>query len=96
MITQTQLKRECTGTILTAVPENALSKIVLPLINDGVQKKIAVYVQRSHKAGERGMKLLETAKTAVERCIEKGETAGSQYLAELATLEIETASRNKA
>jgi type I restriction enzyme S subunit len=96
MVMQTQLKRECTGTILTAVPENALSKILLPLIDDGVQKKIAVYVQRSHRAGEKGMNLLETAKTAVERCIEKGETAGIQYLAELATLEPETASRNKA
>ena len=39
MVLQTQLKKECTGTILTAVPNEALKRILIPIIPKETNKR---------------------------------------------------------
>ncbi len=67
---QAQLKRECSGTILTAVPNKALKRIIIPLLPPETQRKIASLVQQSHEARKRAKELLEQAKREVEEAIE--------------------------
>ncbi|VUT24623.1 MAG: Type I restriction modification DNA specificity domain protein [Candidatus Methanolliviera sp. GoM_asphalt] len=74
MVLQTQLKKECTGTILTAVPNEALKRILIPIIPKETQQKIASLVQRSHEARRKAKELLEEAKRKVEEAIENERT----------------------
>lgn len=71
IILQMQLKRECSGTILTAVPSDALRKIVIPILPEKVRKKIASLVQQSHEARRKSRELTDEAKRKVEEAIEK-------------------------
>ena len=71
IVLQAQLKKECAGTILTAVPTKSLKKILIPIISDEVQQKIAKLVQQSHEARRKAKELLEEAKRKVEKAIEK-------------------------
>lgn len=70
IVLQAQLKRECSGTILTAVPNESLKRILIPIISQEVQQKIASLVQKSHKARKKAKELLEEAKRKVEEIIE--------------------------
>lgn len=69
IIIQTQLKRECTGTILTAVPEKAVEKIMIPILTLKTQQEIAKLVQESHEARKKAKQLLDKAKSEVEYAI---------------------------
>ena len=44
---QAQLKRACTGTILTAMNKDELMAINLPVINKDIQNKIADIIRQS-------------------------------------------------
>lgn len=70
IVLQAQFKKECAGTILTAVPNKSLKRIVIPIIPDKIQKEIALLVQRSHEARKKAKELLEKAKRKVEEAIE--------------------------
>lgn len=70
MVLQAQLKRECAGTILTAVPNESLKGIIIPILPPAVQENIAELVQQSHEAREKAKELLEEAKSEVENLIE--------------------------
>ena len=70
IVLQAQLKRECTGTILTAVPNNSLRRIIIPILPSETQQKIASLVQQSHSARRKAKELLESAKRKVEEVIE--------------------------
>ncbi len=72
LVLQMQLKKYCAGTILMAVPSDALAKMVIPTISKDVQQKIAGLVRQSHEARKRSKELLEEAKRKVEEMIEKG------------------------
>ena len=50
IVLQIQLKRHCAGTILTAVPSEALQKTVLPILPKETQEKITDLVRKSHEA----------------------------------------------
>jgi len=69
IVLQSQLKREVTGTILTAVPEEALNRIIVPILPKFTQQKIAELVQKSHEARLKAKQLLEQAKNKVEDII---------------------------
>jgi len=71
IVLQAQLKKECAGTILTAVPKDSLKRIVVPIIPNETQEKIVLIVQQSHEARRKAKGLLETAKRQVEETIEK-------------------------
>lgn len=73
IILLSQLKRECSGTILTAVPNESLKRVIIPTIPDKIQKKIASNVVQSHEARSKAKRLLEEAKKRVEIKIEKAE-----------------------
>ncbi|MBC7129306.1 MAG: restriction endonuclease subunit S [Thermoplasmatales archaeon] len=70
IVVQFQLKKECAGTILTAVPTESLKRILIPIIPDETQQKIASLVQQSHEARRKAKELLEEAKRKVEEAIE--------------------------
>ena len=71
LILQIQFKRECAGTILTAIPEKALTRFIIPILPDDIQQKISSLVQQSHQARQKAKQLLEEAKRTVEKEIEE-------------------------
>lgn len=73
IILLSQLKRECSGTILTAVPNESLKRVIVPTIPDKKQQEIASIVRKSHKARKEAMELLDEAKRKVELEIEKAQ-----------------------
>ncbi|KPJ56023.1 hypothetical protein AMJ49_05880 [Parcubacteria bacterium DG_74_2] len=70
-VLQMQFKKETAGTILTAVPKEAVKNIVVPKINKTIQQEIADLVKQSHNARKKAKELLEQAKQKVEELIEK-------------------------
>jgi len=78
-----QLKKECSGTILTAVPKGSLKNIIIPILPSHIQQKIALFVKQSHEARRRALTLLEVAKKAVEIAIEKNEEEALNYISKL-------------
>lgn len=70
IVLQAHLKKECSGTILTAVPKDALKRIIIPKISKETQQKIASLVKQSHEARRKAKELLEEAKRKVEEAIE--------------------------
>ena len=69
-VLQMQFKKETAGTILTAVPKEAVKNIVVPKINKPTQQKIADLVQKSHETRSKAKQLLAQAKHKVEQLIE--------------------------
>lgn len=70
IILQLQLKRECAGTILTAIPNESLKRIFIPILPDEIQQEIIFFIKQSHEARREASKLLEKAKRKVEETIE--------------------------
>ncbi len=83
IVLQSQFKKKCSGTILTAVPKESLRDIIIPLLPLSTQQKIASLVQQSHEARKKAKELLEEAKKAVEIAIEKNEDEALDYLNKL-------------
>ena len=71
IVLQAQLKRECAGTILTAVPNESLKRILVPILPVEIQEKITSLVQESHRARRKEKELMEEAKRNVEQEIER-------------------------
>ena len=72
IVIQWQLKKHCSGTILTAVPSESLQKMFVPTIPKPTQQKIGDLVRKSHEARKKSKELLEEAKRKVEEMIKKG------------------------
>lgn len=72
IVLQWQLERECAGTILSAVPQESLKRLVVPVLPKETQHKIADLVKKSHEARKKSKELLEEAKRKVEEMVEKG------------------------
>jgi len=70
-VLQIQLKKACAGTILTAVPNEYLKRILIPILPNEFQQKIASLVRQSHEARRKAKELLDEAKRKVEKAIEK-------------------------
>ena len=83
IILQSQLKKQCSGTILTAVPNESLKDIIIPILPVQPQRKIALLVQQSHEAKKKAKELLEVAKKTVGIAIEKSEKEAFNYLSKL-------------
>jgi len=82
IILQVQLKKLCSGTILTAVPKKSLKELIIPNLSKSVQQEIALLVQQSHEARSKAKELLGTAKKAVEIAIENSEKEALDYISE--------------
>lgn len=79
---QKQLKKGCSGTILTAINKNELGKIVLPIIAKNIQDQIQQKITESFNLRKQSKHLLECAKKAVEIAIEKSEEEAENWLKE--------------
>lgn len=64
------LKKNCSGTILTAINKEELLNIPLPIIDEKIQIQIANYIQQSNGLREQAKTLLAQAKSNVEWEIE--------------------------
>ncbi len=78
IVLKMQLEKQCAGTILAAVPQDALKNIIIPVLPLEMQKKIADLVRQSHEARKKSKELLEEAKRKVEEMIEKGGAASDK------------------
>ena len=81
IVGQLQLKKGCSGTILTAINKEEFSKIALPKIKEGKQAEIEHKVIESFNLRNQAKRLLECAKHAVEIAIEQDEQAAIDWLA---------------
>jgi len=70
IVLQMQLQKQTAGTILSAVPKNSIQKIIIPLLSQSIEQKIASLVKKSHEARKKSKELLELAKRKVEERIE--------------------------
>src|SRR3989344_878329 len=70
IVFQWQLEKRCAGTILTAVPKESINDILVPILSQPIQQKIADLVRKSHEARKKSKELLEEAKHKVEELIE--------------------------
>ena len=77
---QMQLKKGCSGTILTAINSVEFKKLALPLILPDKQREIEQKVAESFLLRERSKELLEYAKRAVEIAIEQDEQTAIDWL----------------
>ena len=77
---QLQLKKGCSGTILTAINREAFSRIVVPTIRAEKQAEIQQKVVESFNLRNHARDLLEYAKRAVEIAIEQDEHTAIDWL----------------
>ena len=79
-IGQFQLKKGCSGTILTAINTEEFGRIVVPFITADKQAEIQQKVIESFNLRKHAKDLLECAKRAVEIAIEKDEQTAIDWL----------------
>lgn len=77
---QSLLKKNCSGTILTAINKLDLLDIPIPIIDKDIQTKIKLLIQESFKLRAESKKLLDLAKQSVETAIEQDEESAINIL----------------
>ena len=77
---QLQLKKGCSGTILTAINKKEFNKIAIPIIRTEKQTEIEQKVIESFNLRQHAKDLLESAKRAVEIAIEQDEQTAVNWL----------------
>ena len=80
IVGQLQLKKGCSGTILTAINKGEFSKIAAPKIRAEKQAEIEQKIIESFNSRKRATDLLEHAKRAVEIAIEQDEQTAIDWL----------------
>ena len=80
IVGQLQLKKGCSGTILTAINKDEFSKIAVPIIREEKQAEIEQKIVESFSLRNHAKHLLECAKHAVEIAIEQDEQAAVNWL----------------
>ncbi len=75
-----QLERIGTGGVQTNISSTDIKEILIPIIENTQQEKIAVLVEESFRLKKQSEQLLETAKRAVEIAIEQDEDAAMRYI----------------
>ena len=80
IVGQLQLKKGCSGTILTAINKDEFGRVILPIIAEEKQIQIQQKIVESFSLRKQSKHLLECAKRAVEIAIEQGEQPAVNYL----------------
>lgn len=80
LVCQMQLKKVCSGTILTSVNSEEFTTIIAPIIRPDIQNIISSKIQQSFELRKKSQKLLDIAKEAVEMVIEKSEEIALEWL----------------
>ncbi len=92
IIGQLQLKKGCSGTILTAIGDDEFRKIILPDLPIGIQNNIKEKITEMYNAKALSKRLLDIAKCGVEMAIERNEKDAQSWInAELKKLGVEIA-----
>jgi len=73
LVGQLQLKKGCSGTILTAINKEEFNNLILPKFSSKVQEEIKQKISEMYKARALAKNLLDVAKRGVEMAIEKNE-----------------------
>lgn len=79
---QLQLKKGCSGTILTAISKSEFAKLIIPIIVNKIQDEIKVKITEMYKAKILSNKLLSIAKRGIELAIEKDEKQAKKWIYE--------------
>jgi len=77
---QMQLKKGCTGTILTAINKDEFSRIVLPNISDQIQETIKGNISSVYESKTKSKQLIEIAQKGVEMAIEQDEETAKEWI----------------
>jgi restriction endonuclease S subunit len=77
---QLQLKKGCSGTILTAINNEEFKRILIPDVADDVQEEIKKKISEMYQTKSASKKLLDIAKRAVEMAIEQNEEEAEKWL----------------
>ena len=77
---QLQLKKGCSGTILTAISKDELSKLVIPKIDQEKQLKIKKKIDEMYQTKDLSTALLDLAKRGVEIAIELDEVQAQNWI----------------
>lgn len=80
VVGQLQLKKGCSGTILTAIGDTEFKDIIIPDIVPKTQADIKKKIAEMYESKALSKKLLEIAKTGVEMAIEKGEEEAMKWI----------------
>jgi len=80
IVGQLQLKKGCSGTILTAINKDEFRRIILPIVDNKIQSKIQRKITKSFQLRKESKRLLECAKQAVEVAIEENEKTTLRWL----------------
>lgn len=89
---QLQLKKGCSGTILTAIGDDEFRRIILPDLSSNIQLDIKNKISEMYKAKALSKHLLGIAKHAVEMAVEKNEAIAAKWIkAEVKKLGVEIA-----
>jgi len=80
IVGQLQLKKGCSGTILTAINRDEFKQVVLPKVIQAKQTEIQQKVIGSFNLRKQSKHLLECAKRAVEIAIERDEQTAIEWL----------------
>ena len=80
LIGQLQLKKGCSGTILTAIGDDEFKGIILPDLPVGIQNDIKKKIMEMYNAKALSKRLLDIAKRGVEMAIEKNEKEAQNWI----------------
>ena len=80
LVGQLQLKKGCSGTILTAISDNAFNRIILPELSSGIQEDIKKKISEMYNSKVLSKRLLSIAKRGVEMAIEKSEKDAQKWI----------------
>ncbi|MDA2919913.1 restriction endonuclease subunit S [Desulfobacterota bacterium AH_259_B03_O07] len=80
IIGKLQMERPTTGTSYPTINDKDVESIIIPILPESTQQKIAPLIQQSHEARKKAKELLDIAKSAVEIAIEKDENEALKYI----------------
>lgn len=79
-IVQLQAERDSNGAIIQHWKPSEVEKVVIPVLDMGIQQKIVDKVQNSFALRKSSKRLIEYAKQAIEMAIEQGEGMASKWI----------------
>lgn len=91
LVGQLQLKKRCSGTILTAIGDDEFKRIILPYLSASIQNDIKEKITKMYNTKALSKRLLDIAKRGVELAIEGNEQSAEKWIKrELDKLGVET------
>jgi restriction endonuclease S subunit len=80
LVGQLQLKKGCSGTILTAIGDDEFKRIILPDLPTSIQSDVKKKITEMYNAKALSKRLLDIAKRDVEMAIEKSEKEARKWI----------------